>query len=591
MDRTRATRTLGATALLVAFAGCTGEIEGGSRGGPNGSGAPGVLGPALAGSGAGPSAGGLPGAPGSAGAGGLDPAAPGGGSPAGSLQCTTPAVGPSPLRRLTHAEYDNSVRDLLGDSSQPGRGFPRDTEVGLFDNTASAQTVPVLLADQYFDAAIELAEDVGDVPALLGCDPAGASGGDCVRGFVERFGRRAFRRPLATAEVDRLLALYDQTKALSDSATGVRGVVSAVLVSPSFLFRPELGTTDSGLEGATLAGPFELAARLSSLIWASVPDDTLLDAAADGQLETRAQVADQARRMLDDARAHGGLLGFYAQWLGLPLLESATKDPAEYPTFTDELKRAMAEETRRFVEHVLWEDDARLSTLLTAPYSFVNADLAQLYGVPAPSGGGFGRVTHDEGERRGVLTQASMLAAFASSNESSPVKRGKFVRVRILCQDLPDPPANIPDLPAPEQGVSTRERFAMHTSNAACSGCHGLIDGLGFGLESYDGIGRFRTLDRGVPVDASGEVTHTRDIDGPYMGGPELALRLAESAEVRDCAPTQWLRFALGRREQADDTCSLVALQRAFADSGGDLRELVVALTQTDAFFNYKPAE
>jgi hypothetical protein len=229
---------------------------------------------------------------------------------------------------------------------------------------------------------------------------------------------------------------------------------------------------------------------------------------------------------------------------------------------------------------------------LTASYSFVNADLAALYGVDGPSSAGaFEQVDQDATQRAGILTQASLLTAFASSDESSPVKRGKLVRVRILCQDLPDPPANIPDLPAPAPGVSTRERFAMHTSNPACSGCHGLIDGLGFGLEAYDGMGGFRTQDQGVDVDDSGEITATRDIDGPYMGGPELAQKLASSAEVRDCAPTQWLRFALGRREDDDDTCSLVELQDAFAASGGDLRELLVALTQTDAFLNYKAAE
>ena len=577
---------------------CTGDIEGGTPGGSPGSvrGPDGmIIGPVgPGGSSIGPGGSPLPGAAGGAGTGavGSDPNLPGGGSPLGpGVTCTTPAVGESPLRRLTHAEYDNAVRDLLGDSSQPARAFARDTEVGLFDNTASSQTVPELLADQYLEAAVTLAEGVSDVEGLLGCDPAGGSGADCVQGFVQRFGRRAFRRPLASAEVDRLVALYDQTRALSDEATGVRGVISAVLASPDFLFRPEQGVADSTLEGAKTLGPFELAARLASLIWMSVPDDELLDAAEDGQLETREQVGLQARRMMEDERAHAGLLGFYSQWLGLPLLESATKDPEAYPAFTDELRDAMGEETRRFVEHVLWEDDARLSTLLTAPYSFVNADLAELYGVPAPSGSGFSRVDQDPSQRRGVLTQASMLAAFASSDESSPVKRGKFVRVRVLCQDLPDPPADIPEVAAPEEGVSTRERFAMHTNNAACSGCHSLIDGLGFGLEAYDGIGAFRTIDHGVTVDSSGEVTATRDIDGPYMGGPELAMRLASSAEVRDCAPTQWLRFALGRRETAEDDCSLAQLQQAFADSGGDLRELMVALTQTDAFLNYRPVE
>jgi len=161
----------------------------------------------------------------------------------------------------------------------------------------------------------------------------------------------------------------------------------------------------------------------------------------------------------------------------------------------------------------------------------------------------------------------------------------------MLCQDLPDPPANVPPPPEPKQGVSTRERFAMHTNNPACSGCHNLIDGLGFGLEHYDGVGAFRTVDQGVAVDSSGEINTTLDIDGPYNGGPELALRLASSEQVTDCVPTQWLRYALARREEDRDACSLSSLQESFASSGGDLRELVVALTRTDAFLNYRLPE
>jgi hypothetical protein len=240
---------------------------------------------------------------------------------------------------------------------------------------------------------------------------------------------------------------------------------------------------------------------------------------------------------------------------------------------------------------VLWEDDAKLSTLFSAQYSFLNKPLAALYGVSGPLDAKFVQTPLDRAERSGVLTQASVLTAFAAPQQSSPVKRGKWVRVRMLCQDLPDPPANVPQLPAPKDGVSNRERFAMHTGNPACSGCHHLIDGLGFGLEHYDGIGAYRTMDQGVDVDASGEVNTTRDIDGAYSGGPELAGLLAKSEQVRDCAPTQWLRYALGREEEDADSCSLVALRDAFANSGGDLRELMVALTQTDAFMNYRQPE
>jgi hypothetical protein len=318
----------------------------------------------------------------------------------------------------------------------------------------------------------------------------------------------------------------------------------------------------------------------------------LLDAAEAGQLETRAEVATQARRMLADPKAQPAVGAFYAQWLGLPLLETATKDATAYPQFDDTLRAAMAEETRRFIDYVIWQDDARLSTLFTAPYSMLNAPLAKLYGVTGPtSATTYTRTMLDPTKRLGVLTQASLMTAFASPASSSPIKRGKLVRVRLLCQDLPDPPANVPPPAPPQAGVSTRERFAMHTNSPACSGCHHLIDGLGFGLEHYDGIGAYRTMDQGVAVDSSGEVNTTQDIDGPYDGGPALATLLARSAEVRDCAPTQWLRYALARREGDDDTCSLVALRQAFASSGGDLRELMVALTQTDAFSSYRQPE
>jgi hypothetical protein len=584
------TRWIARAALSALLCACTGTIErprtGAQIGGPNGTN---VIIPGEPGSAQNPQNAQNGGANGTANNGSANGSTPGS-NPA--LQCTTKAVGPSPLRRLTHTEYDNAVHDLLGDTTKPGLAFAADTQVGLFDNTASAQTVPELLADQYLTAAVNLAQSIGDINGFVGCDPAGSDGASCVSGFVARFGRRAYRRPLTQDEISGLVAIYDDTKAASDAPTGVRGVITALLASPNFLFRPEFGGGAATLPSATQAAPFELASRLASLLWASTPDDGLLDAAANGELATKQQVEDQARRMLMDQRARPALSAFYAQWLGLPLLATATKDPAIYPEWSDDLRAAMAEETRRFVAHVLWDDDAKFSTLMTASYSFLNAPLAKLYGVTGPSSDNtFTQTMLDASQRAGVLTQASVMSAFASPSGSSPIKRGKLVRVRLLCQDLPDPPANVPPPDPPKEGVSTRERFAMHTNNAACRGCHDLIDGLGFGLEHYDGIGKFRTLDQGVAVDASGEVNHTTDIDGPYSGGPELAGLLAMSEQARDCVPTQWLRYALARREAEDDTCSLVALRDAFAASDGDLRELMIALTQTDAFWNYRKPE
>jgi hypothetical protein len=373
---------------------------------------------------------------------------------------------------------------------------------------------------------------------------------------------------------------------------GARAVVAAILASPNFLFKPEAGGEASVLPEAKHATAFELASRLSSLIWASVPDDALLDAAQGGALSTREQVAEQARRMLGDERAKPAINAFYEQWLGLPLLDAVVKDAEYFPDWSDEVRDAMREETKRFIDHVLWEDDAKLSTLFTAPYSFVNATLAELYGASGgPSDDAtFAKTDLDPTQRAGVLTQGAFMASYANPQFSSPIKRGKWVRVRMLCQDLPDPPANVPAPPAPEPNVSTRERFAMHTNSPACSSCHVLIDGLGFGLENFDGIGKYRTTDNGAMVDASGRVNES-DVDEEYEGGVELAALLARSAQARDCVPTQWLRYALGREEAEDDTCSLVAVRQAFATSGGDMRELMVALTQTDAFMSYRQPE
>lgn len=505
------------------------------------------------------------------------------------LTCVTPEVGETPMKRITHSEYNNAVRDLLGDDARPADAFPPDTQVGLFDNTITAQTVSQLLGDSYLETAVSLAEGIDDVNALAGCDAA--TGDACVRPFVERFGRRAYRRPLTTEEVDALMAKSAQARAAEGAATSVRVVVASILASPNFVFKPEAGGASAALPNAKQATAFELASRLSTLLWASVPDDPLLDAAQNGELETREQVADQARRMLSDDRSKIAIASFYEQWLGLPLLDAATKDADAFPLWSDTLRDSMREETRRFISHVLWQDDARLSTLFTAPYSFINASLAELYGVSGPSDDAtFTKTNLDPTQRAGVLTQGAFMSSYANPQFSSPIKRGKWVRVRMLCQDLPDPPANVPAPPPPSPDVSTRERFAMHTNSPACSGCHVLIDGLGFGLENYDGIGKYRTMENGADVDASGRVNES-DVDEEYEGGVELAALLARSGQARDCLPTQWLRYAMGRDEDDEDTCSLVAVRQAFEASGGDMRELMVALTQTDAFMSYRQPE
>lgn len=500
--------------------------------------------------------------------------------------CVVGKVGPSPMRRLSHLEFDHTVRDLLGDTQQLGRGFVEDARVGVFNNTASQQTIPVLLGEQYLEAAEKLADRAtADLAKLVGCDAATTGESACAREFATRFGRRAYRRPLVAGEVDSLVALYDLARAKVEHRASIKVMLEAILISPHFLFRPEFGRPSSDGAAAQLA-PYELATRLSYLVWSSTPDDALLDAAEKGELSTREQVAAQARRLLADPRAHPALEAFFAQWLDLEATEKAAKSVAAYPEFDDALRQSMVEETRRFVSHVLWNGEHSLETLLSAPYSFVDARLAKLYGVAAPASG-FAKVSLDPALRAGVLTQASVLSGHAKPDQSSPIKRGEFVRVRLLCDELPPPPPNVPLLPAIDPNKSTRERFAEHTATPACAGCHRLIDGIGFGFEAYDGIGRHRTIDGGKTVDESGNVIEAGDVDGKFTGAVELAKRLATSSEVRNCAATQWFRFASARHETAADGCAVGSLQKAFSASNGDLRELVIAFTQTDAFMRY----
>jgi hypothetical protein len=538
-----------------------------------------------------PSAPGAPRTPGAPGALPGTPGVPGGPTgpavtPGGPATCASPTVGSSPVRRLTHVEYNNAVADLLGDRSQPANGFPDDGQVGLFNN-AAGHAVPPLLAEGYLNSAVQLAERV-NIRTLVGCDLAVAA---CAPEFIQRFALRAYRRPLRPEEAQRLLQVFENARTKADVETGARAVVAAVLVAPQFLYHFESGGQESGTPGVKKLAPFELAARLGSFLWASLPDSELLDAAAGGRLSTREQVQAQAERMLKDPRARAATNVFYERWFGLHELDNANKDPQLFPEFTQELREAMREETVRFVNHVVWEGDGKLATLLSAPFSFVDARLAALYGVAAPSGQGLQRASLNPAERAGIVTHPSMLAGYSPMVDSSPFKRGAWVRTRILCQELAVPPNDIPELPAPKEGVSNRERAEQHTQAAACNACHQLIDGLGFGFEQYDAIGRVRTMDRGLPVDTSGEVTFTADIDGKFNGGAELAQRLARSEQVRDCAPTQWLRYAMSRPEASEDACSLQQVKRSFATSGGNLKELLVALTQSDAFLHYRRPE
>ena len=501
--------------------------------------------------------------------------------------CEVLDPGSSPIRRLTRVEYDNTVRDLLGDTTHPARGFVAEEEANGFDNQAAALNVTQLLAEQYLEAAEALAaKAVEDLPGLTQCAD-GLADEACAASFIERFGARAFRRPLSDDEKLAYQNLWSAWTA-EGQATAIRIVLTAMLQSPHFLYRVELGMPDpvQGGDDVVRLTSHELASRLAYLLWNSMPDEALFAAADAGELDSREQIATQAERMLADPRARDAVSNFHDQWLGLQGIESVTKDLEANPTYDESLRPLWKAETEAFVNHVVFEGDGDLTALFTAPYTMANDKLAAFYGVSGPSGSDLEKVDLDPAQRAGIFTQASLLAVNAQSNQTSPVFRGKFVREKLLCQILPPPPDDIDiNPPAVDPSATTRERYAAHASDPACAGCHNLMDPIGFGFENYDAVGLYRTQEGTLPVDASGEVLGADDADGTFVGAVELAKQLAESDTVRQCVVTQWFRFGYGRAEEKkSDGCTLGVLNDAFEASGWKIESLLLALTQTDAF-------
>ncbi|MFO0551527.1 MAG: DUF1592 domain-containing protein [Polyangiaceae bacterium] len=520
-----------------------------------------------------------------------------------------PMPGASPMRRLTKFEYNNAVRDLLGDTTEPAREFPAEEEALGFSNNAFALTVSPTLADKYMKVAEDVARRAtNDVQGLTGCSeksPMLLEG--CVRSFIASFGRRAYRRPLAQEEVDQLFDVYlaaqkiyeptpDVPSDESPYREGVAMVLEAILQSPDFLYRVELGeglSADVASGAAVPLTSLEMASRLSFFIWGSVPDEDLLTAAESGQLTTKEQVEAQARRMLDSPKARDVVAQFHQQWLDYDRINNVTKDTELYPEWSPALGLLMQEEMRAFVEHVVFDEHGDLTTLLTADYSYADSNLARFYGVKniPPDDGSFQRIDFPAGQHAGILSMGAILAYYAHTNQTSPVHRGKVVREMLFCDTLSPPPANISfELPQPDPNATTRERFAQHSQDPSCKGCHVLMDPIGFGFENFDTLGRFRSEENGKPIDSSGELTDT-DVDGKFYGLDSLTTRMIESDDVKHCYAKMWFRWAYGRGETDADECNVSQLEQAFDDSGGNIKELLVALTQTDAFLYRVPGD
>ncbi|MCA9126216.1 MAG: DUF1592 domain-containing protein [Planctomycetales bacterium] len=505
-------------------------------------------------------------------------------------QAQQASVGRLQVRRLSHSQFNNAVHDLLQDQTLPANRFPKEDFVRGFKNQSEGQSISPLQAESYSKAAERLAIAAfrgGDWLGLYPLNPMSTDDRQAASAFVSSFGTKVFRRPLSDEEVAQYTELFiADAKSKDDVLAGGRIVVEAMLQSPHFLFRIERGPDSPYRQ-------YELASRLAFFLWDTTPDDQLLQAARDGRLATRQQVAEIARSMLADPRATKSLEEFLAQWLRFDQVLEATRD-RQFRQFNSEVAAAMVEETTRLFNYLVWQNH-NFMEFFTANYTFLNSDLANLYGFPPPPEE-FSRVDYppDSG-RAGVLGHGSFLVATSKPAETSPTERGLFIRNKILSQEVPAPPpgvsATLPEI-TEERPMTNRQRLNVHLNSDACSSCHRLIDPIGFGFEQYNPIGAFseKMVVRiegqedalQLALDTSAQV---QGIDNSQFSTPkQLGIILASSEVCQKAVVKQLFRFAFGRQETVDDEQVIERLLRDFQASEFRFQELIMSLVTSDLF-------
>jgi hypothetical protein len=502
-----------------------------------------------------------------------------------------PYTPPAPvLRRLTQAQYVNAVHDLLGDDLLVSRPMEPDVELSRSISAgASGTSISPRGVEQYealsYDLAEQLLRNEARRARAVTCAPVATVDPACAETFVRATGRRLWRRPLADAEVTALVTLAaNAATTLGDFHRGLEYALSAMLQSPHFLFRAELAEPAAAAEPARFSA-YSLAARLSFFLWNAPPDDALLAAAAAGRLATDDGVRAEVERLVASPRLARGLRAFVTEWLGLQHLDTVSKDPMVFTSFSNDVPAAAREETLSLAEHLALTRDGDFRDLLTTRETFVNRRLASIYNVRAPlqtRADGFGLVTiPDDSPRRGLLGHVSILALAAHPTSTSPTLRGKFIREALLCNEVPMPPVNVNTaLPEPAAGLRTmRERLSRHQADPSCRSCHTLLDPIGLALEHFNGIGSWRPTDVGAAIDASGS------LDGvSYRDALGLGQTIHDAPGFPRCVTTRLYRFAYGRHETDGEEAEVSRLAQDFAYGGYRLRRLMSQIATSAAF-------
>lgn len=461
-------------------------------------------------------------------------------------------------------------------TASPSEDFPVESRPpGFpFTNSAEAGLVTSVHVEQYLRAGQKLAGRYLDRN-----DPLGAcSDRSCVEAWLTELGGRAWRRPLTADEVQRYA---DLVLAFSDREDGMAVAMQALLSSPHFLYRSEVGTTDG--DGRELDA-YEVASALSYMLWGTMPDTVLRQAAAAGTLATPQGIAAQARRLLDDPRSEAQVARFGRQWLGVDAVLTVDRSASMFPAFDDARRHSLHQQAGRFVAEAAFAGPGGFTDLMSADWTVADTEVAEHIGAAAPDGWSM----VDAPGRPGVLGLPAVLATYAHSDQTSPVRRGLFLRDRLLCQELPAPPPTAGGVPEVDPDATTRERFGQHSDDPACSSCHRFIDPVGFAFEGFDAVGVARTQDAGAPIDTSGRIEGLEalydDSSVDFGGIAAMARLLAESESAPRCFSRQWYRYSFGRLDDIEDVCAVDHLQAAFLESGGDIKELLVAITQLPGF-------
>lgn len=498
------------------------------------------------------------------------------------------------LRRLNQAQYRQAIADWFGGEVVVPAGLEPDVASdGLFSIGAGVASVSRRGVEQYFQAARAIAkqvtEDADALAAFLPCEPTGADDASCHRQTAQLWGPRLWRRPLTSEEVETLVSIATKASdVLETFAGGSEYLLAAMLTSPGFLYAPELGEADpSGSADDRRLTDWELATRLSLFLWNTVPDDTLLAAAAAGELTTAAGLAAQVDRLLASDRSRAGVRNFFSDWLGLHELDRMQKDPNVFTHYSTELGGMAREETLRVVEHHIFDLGADYRALFTTRKTFVNRRLAAIYDIPAPADEGFAATEFPaDGTRAGIVGHVSFLALHAHPTASSATKRGLTVRETLLCGHVPSPPSGFNTaIPEPSaDALTVRDRLVVHMEDPTCGGCHSLMDPIGFGLERFDGLGRFRTMENGGVIDPSGELDSLT-----FQDARSLAEAIANHPNLPGCFVESLFGYATGHAAQEGEDPLIDRLTTGFVEGGHDVRSLLRAIALSEGFAKVGP--